>query len=203
MSVQREREQRGIARDETEARARDLCGSSELESSELGVLTRVLELGRLAPAFDLDCLVLRHAVGRGFVRRVRDLRQRRLALGLGRRELLLEGTQPILYPLQLLDLLRRRLAVDLLPRAELVDLRDERAPAPVRSEQLVECVVGAPAPERGAERLRVVTGGAEVDHARESRYASSTWATPSSSTEGQTKSARSFTRSCAFATATP
>src|SRR5206468_5247232 len=94
-------------------------------------------------------------------------------------------------------------AVNLLPRAELVDLRDEHAPAPVRSEQLVECVVGAPAPERGAERLRVVTGGAEVDHARESRYASSTWATPSSSTEGQTKSARSFTRSCALATATP
>ena len=71
---------------------------------------------------------------------------------------LLERLQLLLDLLQLLELLRRRLAVELLLRAQLVDPRHERAPALVGREQLVERVGGAAARERGAEGVGIVAG---------------------------------------------
>ena len=50
--------------------------------------------------------------------------------------------------------------------------------------------------------VRICAGGACVDHVRESRYASKRSATPSCSTSGTTRSARSRISRCAFATAT-
>ena len=124
-----------------------------------------------------------------------------LAFGFRGGELSLERTQPLLDLLQLLELLRGRLAVELLPCPQLVDLRDEGAPALVCREQRVERLSRATACERSTKRLRVVARLAQVDH--RAKNASSTCATPSSSTDGQTKSAISLTCSCAFSTATP
>ena len=56
-----------------------------------------------------------------------------------------------------------------MPAAQLVDPRHQRAPALVGGEQRVERLGGALAGERGAEGVGVGAGGAEVDHARESR----------------------------------
>ena len=58
----------------------------------------------------------------------------------------------VLDRLELLELLRRRLALQLRRAAELVDPRHERAPALVGLEQAVERVGGALARERGARR---------------------------------------------------
>jgi len=87
--------------------------------------------------------------------------------------------------------------------AQLVDVRDERAPPLVGGEQLVEAIGRALAGEGDAEGVGVGAGCAEVDHGRESRSASSTSATPSSEAGGHTQSATAFTRSCAFSTAIP
>src|SRR5262249_2735433 len=102
-----------------------------------------------------------------------------------------------------LELLRRRLPVELAPRAQVVDLRDERAPALVGGEQGVEGVGRTLSRQRGAEALRVGARSAKVDHDLESRKASITAATPSSAAGGQIQSATAFTRSCAFSTAIP
>ena len=74
------------------------------------------------------------------------------------------------------------------------DLRDEREPGAVGLHQGVELLGRALARERLAIRVRLGPRGADVDHARESRSASITWATPSSSAEGQTQSATASTR---------
>src|SRR5262249_9131877 len=137
------------------------------------------------------------------VRQVRNAHEQPVALGLGSGQLVLERLQPHLDVLHLLDLLGRRLAATLLLSAKLVHLRDEGAPAFVRGEKLVERYGRTPPRQRGPEALGIVPGGAEVDHVREWMKASITWATPSSSTEGQTKSAIARTCGCAFATATP
>src|SRR5207247_5875457 len=129
-----------------------------------------------------------------FVRRVRDLRQGGLPFVLGGGKILFQPSELLLHLPQSLELLRRRLPVDLLPCAQLVDLRNERSPALVCREQLVERRVGCTPGERGSIRVGIVPRGSQVDHVRECRYASRTWATPSSSAEGQTKSASSLTR---------
>ena len=167
------------------------------------VLAHVLERRRLADAPHLADVVLGRAVGHGVVRGVGDAQREPVALRLGLRELGLERLQLGLHALQLLELLRGGLAVELLARAELVDLGHEGAPALVGGEQRVERARRALARERGAERVGIGARCPEVDHAVESRYASSTCATPSSSSDGHTRSATASTRSCAFATATP
>ena len=172
----------------------------ELEAPDLGVLLRLGELRRLAPALDLDRVLLGHPVGGRLVRRIRHLRQRRVALGLRRRELGLELVQPRLARLELLELLRRRLSLQLLLRAQLVDLRHELAPARVRGHQRVERLGRAAPRERRAKAFGIVACGADVDH--RAKNASITCATPSSSADGQTKSARALTSGCAFSTAT-
>ena len=97
--------------------------------------------------------------------RVRDTEGQPVALGLGGRELLLGCLQLLLHPLQLGQLLRRRLPLQLRPPAQLVDPRHERAPALVGLEQRVERLGCSLPPERGPIGVRVVAGGLEVDHA--------------------------------------
>src|SRR5581483_10128762 len=103
-----------LADDVAEPRARDTRRALHLEAAELEVVARAREPGRLAPAANLDRVVLRLAVRNALVRRVREPRQRRLALGLRSRQLLLRPAEILLDLLQLLDLLRRRLALNLL-----------------------------------------------------------------------------------------
>ena len=93
---------------------------------------------RLADAADLLRVLVGVAVGRGGVGRVRHLLEQRVALGLGVRELVLDRAQLLLDLVQLLELLRRRLALQLQPAAQLVDPRHQRAPALVGGEQRVE-----------------------------------------------------------------
>ena len=120
--------------------------------------------GGLADAPKLLGVVLGVAVRRRVVRRVRDRPERRVALRLGGGELLLGLLERGLDRPQRLELLGRRLALELRLPAKLVDLRDERAPALVRGEERVELVGGALARERGAPALRVRACGLQVDH---------------------------------------
>ena len=116
------------------------------------MLLRLGELGRLADdALDRALRVLLLLVRHRLVRRVRHLREQLVPRRLGRRELVLEPPQLLLDLLQLLDLLGRRLALDLLAPAKLVHLRDELAPARVRLEQPVEGLAGPLARDRGPE----------------------------------------------------
>src|SRR5262249_14380069 len=126
-----------------------------------------------------------------------------VALGGRGGELLLANAKLLLHAREPLELLRRRLPVELAPSAQVVDLRNEPAPALVGSEQRVEGARRALPRQRGAEALRVGARGSEVDHACESRNASITAATPSSAAGGQIQSATALTRSCAFSTAIP
>src|SRR5262249_22477841 len=136
--VDGERDASGVPDEVAEPGTGDLRRPLHLESAELEVIPGVLERGRLAPPAQLDSILLRIAVGNGLVRRVRDAKEQLVALG-GRGLLLrLEPPEVLLHLLELLDLLGRRLAGDLLPRAELVDLRNELAPAGIRGEELVE-----------------------------------------------------------------
>ena len=158
---------------------------------------------RLARAAQLDRVLLL-AFGDGLVGQIGDAVPDLLPLSLGRRQLVVERLELALEALRLLDLLGRGgLAEPLLLRAHLVAAGARVPPAGIGREQRVEELGGATARERGAKRVGLGSSGAEVDHARESRSASITCATPSSSTEGQTKSATASTRRCAFATATP
>ncbi len=157
----------------------------------------------LAPLADDDGVFVTEPVGRRLVRHVRDLCERGVACGLGRGELILGGLQLVLRPAERFELLGRRLAVELLARPQLVDLRDEPAPALVGREQLVEGLAGATPCERGPHRPGIVASSSEVDHRFESRKSSSTWATPSSRALGQIQSATALTRSWAFSTAIP
>ena len=110
------------------------------------------------------------------------------------------GLQP---PCRLDLLVVRGLAERLLLRAHLVAPRARVAPARVGCEQGVEGLRCAAPRQRGAVAVGVGAGCAEVDHGSESRKASSTCATPSSWTGGQTQSAIARSRLSAFATATP
>src|SRR5205085_10561851 len=87
--VEREREQRRVADHVAEAGAGDLRRALHVEAAELEVVLRLGELRRLAPALDLDGVVLGLAVGDRPVRWVRHLLERGVARGLGRRALAL------------------------------------------------------------------------------------------------------------------
>ena len=122
-----------------------------------------------AEAADLDGVVLGVAVRRGVVRRVRDERERFVAGSLCGGQLLLRSAQLLLHPLQLLELLRGRLALQLRAAAEIVDVRHEQAPALVGGEQLVERLGRALAGERGTPDVGLGAGCLEVDHASKSK----------------------------------
>src|SRR3954447_17576632 len=112
---------------------------------------------------------------------VRHLRERLLALFLGGGELALQRAQLLFDAFQLLELLGRRLPVDLLLCAQLVDLRHECAPTLVCSEERVECGGGTAPRESSAHGVPALAGCAQVDH--RAKNASRTCATPSSSTD--------------------
>ncbi len=90
---------------------------------------------------------------------------------------------------QRLELLGCRLALELRLAAELVDARDERAPALVGLEQRVELLGSALARERRAPARRRRPGGLEVDHERESRKAGATCRRPTRRTPRRRRSA--------------
>src|SRR4051794_31387524 len=129
------------------------------------MVARAGELGRLAPAADLHCILLGGAVRHVGMRRVRQCLQRGFALGFGRRELLLGLAELLLDLLQLLDLLRRWLPLELLPGAEVVHGRNELAPALVGAQPGIEGVAGALACECRAEGVGIVARGLRVDQA--------------------------------------
>src|SRR5688572_12383279 len=187
-----------------EARARDLGAALRVDTRELEVVARLEgERRRVADAPELDGVVVREAVGGTRVRGCRNAVEQLGAPALGGCEILLELLELGLHAPELLDLLGGRLALELRLRAQLVRLGHEREPGAVGLHERVELLRGALALERGAVGVRVGPRSPDVDHARESRTASITWATPSSSADGQTQSATSSTRACAFATATP
>ena len=130
------------------------------------MVTWMLELGRLAPAADLDRVLLGLAIGNVLVGRVWQSLERVVALGRSGGEQLLALAQLLLDLLQLLDLLGRRLALQLLAGAEVVDLRHQLAPALVGGEPAVEVLCGALPRERGPIAVGVVARGLRVDQMR-------------------------------------
>jgi hypothetical protein len=203
-AVERQLEERGGADAVDEARARDLRAALGVDAGEVQVVAGLEgERGRVADAPDLLRVVVREAVGRARVRRRRDAVEELDAPPLGGRQLLLHALELGLHGLQLLDLLGRRLPLQLRLRAELVHAGDEGEPGAVGLHERVEVLLGTLACERRAVGVRVGARRPDVDHARESRSASIAWATPSSAAEGQTQSATASTRSCALAMATP
>src|SRR5882724_11948463 len=175
--VERELEQRDVAAPEGEAGAGDLRTTLEVDArgGELQVvLDGKVERRRIAPAADLHGVVLSFSVGRRLVRWVRDPVEQLLAPAFGRRELLLQRLQLGLDALELLELLGRRFALDLSGRTELLDTWLDLPDPTIGLEQLVEDLGRSLPRERRPEGLRIVAGGTEIDHVRESRYASST-----------------------------
>ena len=152
-AVERHRDERRVAGDVAEARAREPRRALHLEAADLGVLR-----ARAGPARPTrrsssasSSVSPSGADGSGgFGTCV----EQRVALGLGGRELGLGAAQLLLDAVQLLELLGRRLALQLLLRAQLLDARQQRAPALVGREQRVEALGGALARERGAEARR-------------------------------------------------
>src|SRR5919201_3206322 len=143
------------------------------------MVASALEPRRLTPAAQLDCVLLSVAVGNRVVRRVWHLLERRVALALRGRELLFGLPQLFLDVFQLLDLLGRRLALQLLARAQLVDSRHELAPALVRREPRVERVRRALARERSPVSVGVVARSFRVDQAAARATASASGRRPS------------------------
>ncbi len=126
-AVERERDERRVADEVAEARAGEARSALELEAADLGVLR---PFGRgVADAAELLCVLLGVAVGGRGIGRIRHLLEQRVPLGLGGRQLRLERAQLVLHRVQLLELLRRRLALELLPAPQLVDLREQGEPA--------------------------------------------------------------------------
>src|SRR5262249_24953117 len=142
------------------------------------MVARVFELRRLAPAANLDRVILGIAVGNVRVRRVGQLLERGVAGGGCRVELLLGLPQLLLHLFQQLDLFGRGPALLFLPRAEVVDLRDELAPALVGLEPGIERLAGALARKRGPVGVRVVARGLRVDHAGAAATASGSGTRP-------------------------
>ncbi len=121
-AVEGEGEPGRVADPVAEARARHPRRPLHVEPADLGVLARAV-LARLADPSHLVDVLLRGPVGGVLVRDVRHAQGEPVALGLGRRQLLLGGLQLLLHALQLLELLRRRSSLQLRPAAQLVHAR--------------------------------------------------------------------------------
>ena len=109
--VERHRDARRVADDVAEARARHARCALHVEAADLRVLPRLRKRGRLADATQLLRVVLRVAVGRRWMRWVRNQRERRVSRSFGGRELLLRLLERGLDGPQCLELLRCRLAL--------------------------------------------------------------------------------------------
>ncbi len=168
--VEREREQRGVADDVAEARAGETCGPFHVEAPDLRVLLRVGELRRLADS------------GRSRPRRRRCRRRvRSRPAGSERARAPRRGRPPRRRaPARRAAAPPSRRAAPRAARASACPSascargarrRGARAPASARrrraaaSNGLRRTLAREPAPEV----VRVVPGGAEVDHASESR----------------------------------
>ena len=153
--VEREGEQRRVADQVAEPRAREPCRPLHVEAADLGVLAPLGEPGG-SEAGDLDCILLLGPVRDGLVRWVRHLREQLVAGRLRVRVLRLGSAQLLLHLLQLRELLGRGLPLQLRLPAQFVDRRHERAPALVGGEHGVERVAGALAGERSTVGVRSV-----------------------------------------------
>ena len=112
---------------------------------------------------DLTLGVVGLVVRNRLVRRVGNLPEQLVPPRLGSRQLPFEAAKLLLDLLQLLDLLGGRLALQLLATAQVVDLRDELAPAQVGLEQLVERLPASLSRDAGPHGLRVAARSPEVD----------------------------------------
>ena len=158
-AVERELRQREVAEAVGEARAREPRRALHVDPAEprrdVQVVERLeAEVALLADAADLDGVLLVPAVRHGTVGRVRDEVPVLLHLRLDPVELVLLRLQLALDPGQLLELLRRRLALQLRPRAQLVHLGLEAPPLLVRAQQRVEDLLAALARDRRPEGVR-------------------------------------------------
>jgi hypothetical protein len=88
--VERHRDESRVADDVAESCAGDARRALHVEAADLRVLAELRERSRLADRSQLLGVLLGVAVGRRLVRRVRDERERRLALRLGGRYLLFD-----------------------------------------------------------------------------------------------------------------
>ena len=169
-AVERELEERGGADPVDEARAGHLGPALGVDPCELEVVPRLeRELRRLADAPELLGILVREAVRSARIGRGGDEVEERRTPALGLGQLLLGLLELGLDRLQLLELLGRRLALELRLRAQLVDARDEREPGAVGVHERVEFVRGALPLERCAVCLGLRSRRPDVDHARESR----------------------------------
>ena len=108
-AVERDRDERRVADEVAEARAREARGALELEAADLGVLGPVGR--RVAPRGGAPTASSSvEPSGAPRVGRVRHRARSALALGLGGGERLLGAAELLLHRRQLLELLRRRLA---------------------------------------------------------------------------------------------
>ena len=110
------------------------------------------------------------AVGIG---QVRDPGQQLVALPRRRAQLVLRLVELVPQLPQLLDLLGRRLAPGRAPlrRAQRLRPLGQRPPAGISGQQRVEVIRRAAPGQRGTVGLRILPGGLEVDHPRESSRA--------------------------------
>ena len=155
-AVERELEQRRCADAVGESRARDLRAALGVDPGQLEVVARLEGEGRrLADAAELDGVLVGEPVGRARVGRRGDPLEQLGAALLGGRERLLDLLELRLHALQLLDLLGRRLPLQLRLRAELVGLRHERQPGPVRLHERVEVLGRTLAGQGRAIRVRI------------------------------------------------
>src|SRR4029079_9086862 len=170
--VERKLEQRNIADAIREARAGDLCSTFEIDPAgrQLEMVANgKVKRRRIAPAANLDRVFVRRSIRCGLVGRIRHAGEQVFTATLRRGELLLERLELPFDPLELGELLRRRLALDLARRAQLLDPWLNLANCLIRGEQLVEDFGGSLPREGDAEAVRVVARCAEIDHGRESR----------------------------------
>ena len=138
--VQSERKEGCVADPVAEAGPGDASRTLHVEASDLGVLLRVAQHRRLTYPAELESVVLGGALRDRVVRRVRDEKPQAVALGLRVGQLAFEPPEILLRRLQLLELLGRRLSLEVRPRPQLVDLRDEGAPALIGAQQRIERV---------------------------------------------------------------
>ena len=165
-AVERELEQRDVSDPVDEARARDARRALRVDPAvrlrELEMVARSeCVLRQLADlAHDLG-VVVGEAVGRVVGRRVGEEGQQLASPSLDGCVLVLDALQILLDACELLELLRRRLALQLRLRAQIGDARLELAPLRVDRDQLVEGVRGPLALEcrRGSRPDRCVPRG--------------------------------------------
>jgi hypothetical protein len=174
VTVERDLELREVADAVGEARSGDLRRALHvdppvrLREIEM-VLCGEVEGGRLPDAPHLDRVVVREAVRRVHGGRVRDAGEQLPPACLRGAERLLERLELGLHALELLQLLGRRLALQLPPCSQILDARLHVEHCTVGREQLVERLGRALALECSPECVGILPCCAQVDHERESR----------------------------------